>query len=314
MYKIKKSFNYLLYKTRILRPPIANCQLHLGYLNKTLLYCGLFGYFVCSMSLFTTSLNSGSNGNCYYIGNSHEAVLIDAGISCRETEKRMKRLGLDMNIIKAIFISHEHGDHICGVEALAAKYRIPVFITPATLQNSTLRINKELLASFKSNQPITIGKLSILPFSKQHDASDPHSFVITDIGAACSNVIQNFKQCNAVFLEANYDEAMLENGKYPHHLKRRITSDHGHLSNRQALDLFLQHRPSFMTHLYLSHLSKDNNSPELVSNMFSAQAGNTEIVIASRYKETPVYHITGDGKKRFTTAVTHNAASQLSLF
>jgi len=276
------------------------------------------------MSLFTTSLNSGSNGNCYYVGNSREAVLIDAGISCRETEKRMKRLGLDMKIVKAIFISHEHGDHICGAEALVAKYKIPVFITPATIRNSNLRIDNNLVMNFVSNKPVSIGKLSVLPFRKQHDATDPHSFVVsgndvsigifTDIGMACSNVIQNFKKCNAVYLEANYDEDMLENGRYPPHLKKRISSDHGHLSNRQALDLFIQHKPSFMTHLYLSHLSKDNNAPEMVKELFSAHAGSTEIVIASRYKETPVYHITGYGQQYFTEPVAYGAASQLSLF
>ncbi|HEY2726861.1 MAG TPA: MBL fold metallo-hydrolase, partial [Parafilimonas sp.] len=87
------------------------------------------------MSLFIASLNSGSNGNCYYVGNNAEAVLIDAGISCRETEKRMLRLGLSIKNVKAIFISHEHDDHICGCESLANKHNIPVYITEATLQN-----------------------------------------------------------------------------------------------------------------------------------------------------------------------------------
>src|SRR5688500_4105049 len=86
------------------------------------------------MSLFITSLNSGSNGNCYYVGNGEEAVLIDAGISCRETEKRMQRLGLSMDKVKAIFISHEHSDHIRGVPVLAAKYQLPVYGTPTTLK------------------------------------------------------------------------------------------------------------------------------------------------------------------------------------
>jgi len=87
------------------------------------------------MSLYITSLNSGSNGNCYYVGNEHEAVLIDVGISCRETETRMKRLGLSMHKVKAIFVSHEHSDHIRGIAVLAKKYRLPVYITPLTLKN-----------------------------------------------------------------------------------------------------------------------------------------------------------------------------------
>src|ERR1700744_3512438 len=101
------------------------------------------------MSLFITSLNSGSNGNCYYVGNSHDAVLIDAGISCRETEKRMRRLDLTMQKVKAIFISHEHIDHIKGVEVLAAKHNIPVYITPATLQSSRLRLPDAQVRHFR---------------------------------------------------------------------------------------------------------------------------------------------------------------------
>src|SRR5882762_8626709 len=106
------------------------------------------------MSLFITSLNSGSNGNCYYIGNDTEAVLIDAGISCRETEKRMKRLGLSMSIVKAIFVSHEHSDHITGIPNLSKKYQLPVFITKPTLTSSGIPIEKHLVHSFKAHQSI----------------------------------------------------------------------------------------------------------------------------------------------------------------
>ena len=276
------------------------------------------------MSLFITSLNSGSNGNCYYIGNAEEAVLIDAGISCRETEKRMKRLGLDINRVKAIFISHEHGDHIYGIESLTGKYNIPVFITPTTMQKSRLRFNKDLARGFTAHQPVNIGKLSVLAFPKLHDAADPHSFIIsgdgvnigvfTDIGTPCNNVVDNFKKCHAIFLEANYDDDMLENGRYPIHLKKRISGDHGHLSNLQALELFIKYKPSFMSHLYLSHLSKDNNSPELVQKLFSLYAGNTEIIIASRYNETAVYQISGNGEKYTAKEIPYTAPMQLSLF
>ena len=96
------------------------------------------------MSLFITSLNSGSNGNCYYIGNEHEAVLVDAGISCRETETRMQRLGLSIKKVKAIFISHEHSDHIRGVSVLAKKYRLPVYITPLTHQHGGLFLDEAI--------------------------------------------------------------------------------------------------------------------------------------------------------------------------
>jgi phosphoribosyl 1,2-cyclic phosphodiesterase len=104
------------------------------------------------MSLFIASLNSGSNGNCYYIGNESEAVLIDAGIACREIEKRMKRLKLPIRKIKAIFVSHEHSDHIKGIEVLSKKYQLPVYITTTTLFNSGIKIENHLVISFKAYQ------------------------------------------------------------------------------------------------------------------------------------------------------------------
>lgn len=253
------------------------------------------------MSLFIASLNSGSNGNCYYIGNAEEAVLIDVGISCRETERRMKRLGLRMENVKAIFISHEHGDHVTGLPGLSKKFQIPVYITEATLRSSGLPVEAHLVYSFRSAQPVLIGNLSITAFPKFHDADDPHSFIvaykgvitgiITDVGKACKQVIHHFKQCHAVFLEANYCSDMLMNGNYPYHLKRRISGGHGHLSNQEALDLFINHRGKYLSHLILSHLSKNNNDPNLVEKIFKERAGNTEIIVASRYGETELYHI-----------------------
>lgn len=253
------------------------------------------------MSLFIASLNSGSNGNCYYVGNSHEAVLVDAGISCRETEKRMARIGLSMGKVKAIFVSHEHSDHINGIPVISKKYKLPVYITRGTHLYSRMLIDEQLTQTFTAYQPIQIGSLSITAFPKFHDASEPHSFtvscndvkvgVLTDIGATCEHVIRNFKDCHAAFLEANYDEQMLMTGRYPYHLKRRISGGKGHLSNTQALELFIKHKPAHMSHLLLAHLSKDNNCPDLVKRLFDEHAGKTEIVVASRYQESAVYHI-----------------------
>ncbi|MFA6127677.1 MAG: MBL fold metallo-hydrolase [Bacteroidales bacterium] len=257
------------------------------------------------MALNIASLNSGSNGNCYYIGNYSEAVLIDAGLSCRETEMRMARIGLYIKKVKAIFISHEHTDHTRGVEVLSRRHKIPVYLTGRTLQNSRLQLEPDLVRSFDSYNPVIIGSLLVNPFPKLHDAAEPHSFIIsdgstnigvlTDIGKACEHVIHNFRQCHAAFLEANYDEVMLDEGRYPPFLKQRIKSDHGHLSNRQAFELFATHRPVTLSHLLLSHLSQDNNDPGRVLDLFSKAAGNTHISIASRHQETEVFTITGDG-------------------
>jgi phosphoribosyl 1,2-cyclic phosphodiesterase len=256
------------------------------------------------MSLYIISLNSGSNGNCYYVGNEDEAVLIDAGLSCRETETRMMRSGLSMNKIKAVFISHEHYDHTRGVPVISRKYRIPVYFSPVTHQNSRLHMDQSMIRHFSSNVPIEIGGLSVNAFPKLHDASEPHSFtvtgngitigILTDIGSVCEQVVTNFSQCHAAFLEANYDEEMLENGRYPVFLKNRIRSDHGHLSNDQSLDLFTKHKAPFMSHLLLSHLSQDNNNPRLVHDLFARHSGDTHIAIASRHQESAVYFINGE--------------------
>lgn len=274
------------------------------------------------MSLFITSLNSGSNGNCYYVGNDTEAILVDAGISCREIEKRMKRLGLFIERVKAVFVSHEHSDHIKGLPVLVKKYQLPVYITPKTMRHGGLAFEDHLLKVFKSHEPVAIGRLSVTAFPKFHDASDPYSFIVsgnnicvgifTDIGAPCRHLIKYFKQCHAAFLEANYDEEMLDNGGYPVFLKNRIRGGMGHLSNRQALDLFVTHRSKFMSHLFLSHLSKNNNCPELAMDLFRAHAGNVEVIVASRMEETGVFHICQSGTAT-SAAISLRPSSKPSL-
>ncbi len=251
------------------------------------------------MPLHLCSLNSGSNANCYYIGTPEEAVLVDTGLSLRETERRMKQRGLEMEKIKAIFISHEHSDHITGMSGISRKYRIPVYITPATFAGSRMPLDEELKKNFRHGKAVTIGELRVMPFKKSHDAADPHSFlisaggitvgVITDIGYACKRVLKHFSQCHAVFLESNYCEEMLLNGSYPWPLKKRIHGDEGHLSNRQALELFQHYRSPELELLILSHLSKNNNTPETVANLFAPHAAGVNIVIASRYEAGEIF-------------------------
>jgi len=258
------------------------------------------------MQLYITSLNSGSNGNCYYIGNEQEAVLVDVGISCRETEKRMLRLGLALDKVKAIFISHEHTDHISGVPVLAKKYNLPVYISTGTRNNIKLSWDDVLVMPLSAYKPVQVGELFVTGFPKFHDAADPHSFVVdyqeikvgvfTDIGTPCDHVIRHFAQCHAAFLETNYDDDLLEQGYYPAQLKRRIRGDKGHLSNKQALDLFRGYKPAYMSHILLAHLSKDNNNARLVKDLFTAYADSTEVIVASRFAETPVYTIKYSGE------------------
>lgn len=281
---------------------------------------------ICSdMSLFIASLNSGSNGNCYYVGNDREAILVDAGLSCRETERRMQQCGLSPGKVKAIFISHEHGDHIRGLEVLSRKYQLPVYISGHTLSHSGLQLERQLVQPLSGSGSINIGGLSITAFPKHHDAADPHSFVVkgnnvcvgvfTDIGVVCDQLIHHFKMCHAAFLETNYDTDMLERGAYPYHLKRRITGGKGHLSNAQALELFNRHKPGFMSHVLLSHLSKDNNAPELVHDLFRRHAGHTEVIVAGRFAATAVYEVQHQAAAGGITAAPKKIKTQqLSLF
>lgn len=253
------------------------------------------------MSLYTASINSGSNGNCYFISNGKDAVLIDAGLSCRETEIRMKKMGLDITKVRAIFITHEHADHTKGAKLLSSRYNITAYLNHQTHYKSHLKFKPELYRRIEHGEVIDVNGISITGFSKIHDAIDPISFVVsyagitvgvfTDIGSVCNNLKQYMSQCHAAYLEANYDEEMLDKGGYPLRLKDRIRGGLGHISNKQALDLFLAHKPEHMTHVFLSHLSRDNNDPELALQLFKQHAGDVQVHIASRYECSEVFCI-----------------------
>ncbi len=235
----------------------------------------------------------------------------------------MQRLGLNIQNVKGIFVSHEHTDHISGLQVLCKKYQFRVYITSATLRHSRLSLEKHLISDFRAHEPVTIGTLTITPFPKFHDAADPYSFMIccnkinvgvfTDIGDVCNNVISHFQQCHAAFLESNYDEEMLANGKYPYFLKSRISGGNGHLSNKKALDLFTTHRSSFMSHLILSHLSKNNNCPVLVEQLFNDRCEGVKMIVASRYQESNVYRISLATKTVSTERSRVKTSSQLAF-
>ena len=226
-----------------------------------------------------TALASGSNGNCYYFATKNEAVLVDVGISCKQVLLRMEKLGLDITLVKGILVTHEHSDHIRGIEVLSRKFNVPVYITKRTFENSGLHIQEHLLKLIDRGDELKIGEIDIMPFCKNHDAAEPCSYalhysgrkvcVMTDIGKKCDNVVNHIGDCDAVFLESNYDDVMLEEGGYPIYLKRRIAGDNGHLSNYQAALLILEHATPKLKHVFLSHLSGNNNTPDLAYGTFT---------------------------------------------
>lgn len=224
------------------------------------------------------ALASGSNGNCYYIENNNEAVLIDAGISSKQILKRMNEKNINLSKIKALFITHEHSDHIRGVNVFSKKTKIPIFINRNTYVNSKINLSSDLINIIDSDSTTKVGNLVIKSFRKSHDGVEPVSFIVkykskvvsvlTDIGKPCENVEKAVNQSDIIFLETNYDHKMLEEGNYPYFLKQRILGVNGHLSNDDAFELVSNNSSSNLKYLILSHLSENHNDPSLVFDKF----------------------------------------------
>lgn len=247
------------------------------------------------------ALASGSNGNCYYIGNEKDAVLVDAGISCKQILIRIHQCGLDPAKIRGIFVSHEHSDHIRGVRVLSNRLGIPAWFSQGTHDVVLPDDLPELTSIFVPGKAVQSGSFTIHPFLKNHDAAEPCSFriendgwhigVFTDIGEACDKLKYHLRKCHAVFLETNYDENMLWGGSYPYLLKRRVASAVGHLSNDQAFELIRDHAGPELVHVFLSHLSGENNRPELAAERFSALTDRFEVRLTSRQTFSELFRL-----------------------
>src|SRR5690606_37312641 len=211
------------------------------------------------------ALASGSNGNCYYIADGQDAILVDVGVNAKHVELRMHNLGIVPSSISAIFITHEHTDHIRGLSVFCKRYQIPVYITAGSYKGSRLHLPEELVHIIPSDAKVQIGNMTVYGIPKYHDAKEPCSFVVsngvlniaimTDLGRICDNVKHVIQHADILLLESNYDEEMLETGRYSFYLKNRIRSGWGHLSNRIALEALLENRTARLKHLILGHLS-----------------------------------------------------------
>ena len=245
------------------------------------------------------ALASGSNGNCYYIGNNEDAVLVDAGLSYKQLINRMESKSLDPKKVKAVFITHEHGDHIRGVRVLGKKLDIPVYMSKGTFLSAFRTWKPIAYFPVENNVPVAIGHFKVFPVLKNHDAAEPVSYrieydnqsvgVFTDIGSPCDNVRHHLNQCHALFLETNYDVQMLKDGSYPYHLKARIDSAVGHLSNLQAFELLSEHAHPDLQCVFLSHLSAENNRPELAYNEIKPLENRFAVLLTDRFAAAEVY-------------------------
>ncbi|MBI4460262.1 MAG: MBL fold metallo-hydrolase, partial [Acidobacteria bacterium] len=194
-------------------------------------------------------MGSGSSGNCTFLATEHVRVLIDAGLSRRETERRLAAIGEKPDSLGAILITHEHSDHVSGLARLAARYKIPVYISPATLSALPPQTKLPAVEAFRPGSRFQIGDLTVEPFTIPHDAVDPVAFRFTaagvriaqatDLGYLPQNVKDYLRACHGLILESNHDLEMLRNGPYPWYVKQRVMSRDGHLSN-SALGEFLR--------------------------------------------------------------------------
>lgn len=239
------------------------------------------------------SLASGSNGNCYYIGNSEHAVIVDCGISVKRMKERAEKAGININKVKAVFVTHEHGDHVKGVRVACKKLNIPSYFTPDTYNRTFKKDRPEFFKELVPGNPVDVFGIKVHPFRKHHDAIDPVSFrieidgvsigVMTDIGVADVTLCKEFSLCKAVFLESNYDEEMLKNGPYPPELQERVASDRGHLSNTQSFFLVRDFANEQLSHIIFSHISEHNNTPGKVLEKFAPLSSKYKMIIAPRY-------------------------------
>lgn len=224
------------------------------------------------------SIASGSSGNCIYIGNQNTNLLVDVGISGKRIETGLASIEVDPAKLDGILITHEHSDHISGLGVMARRYKAPIYGTVETI-NAILKINnigripEELFHFIEPDQSFDINDIKVNPFSISHDACNPVCYtfeseghkagVATDLGTYNDYVVRHLMGSEVLLLEANHDIRMLEVGAYPYYLKKRILGDRGHLSNDNSGKLLCKLLDSDLKRIFLGHLSKENNYPDL---------------------------------------------------
>jgi phosphoribosyl 1,2-cyclic phosphodiesterase len=249
-------------------------------------------------------LASGSGGNVCYVETARARVLIDAGLSCRETLRRLDAVGVDPGSLDALVLTHEHADHISGAGPLSRRFHLPIYMNGPTFRKGLRSLGSvSSPVPILTGQTITLNDLCIETFTKCHDAADPMGLVlssegarlgiITDLGRSTGVVEDRLRGCRALVVEFNHDEEMLESGPYPLELKRRIRGDHGHLSNRQAARLVRALAHPDLAWVVPAHLSEVNNEPRrALRAVRDALAGpngcHSKVVISSQHAVIPM--------------------------
>ncbi len=218
-------------------------------------------------------LASGSKGNAIYFGSERTKILIDAGLSGRATERKLKEIGVDISEIEAIIITHDHSDHIAGLKVLALKYGIPVFANMETAKGIYQTLGEcPQFKIFQTGEGFQFADIEIHPFSIQHDTADPVAFTLktadlkigicTDLGFATTLVRSHLKGCDYLYVEANHEPSMVHACSRPMVYKQRVLSRSGHLSNEACADLIAEVMHAGLRHIHLAHLSQECNHPD----------------------------------------------------
>lgn len=224
------------------------------------------------------SIASGSSGNCTYIGAGDHHILIDAGISRKRIVEGLKQIDVAPEQLDAIFVTHEHTDHIQGIPMMEKQFGVPIYATAGTLDGIRRKDTKNLVAmenlyQLYADRPIRLGELEIMPYRISHDAAEPVGYTVqadghkvsiaTDLGVYDQYIVEHLQGSEVLLLEANHDISMLEAGTYPYSLKCRILGEQGHLSNEDSGRLLCELMDDSLQYAFLAHLSKENNYPEL---------------------------------------------------